>query len=374
MSLINKMLKDLESRQHAPAGRGTSQPVYEDLHPAVAERTRHRVVPFVLILFAAAVLAAGLIAGYRWRASASGVTTAVLPVRPAHAVPIEVQPAMRARRIRPNAMSDVVSTAGKQHRVGKPRAAVHPRIRSTLSESKFRREGSRPEQIAAVSRFTAIQPSVSGSSASGDAGTDAHRIEVKAIPLTAGQIAENAYRRSVALLEQGRRTEAERALKTALTSDPRSVRARELLAGLLLEDGHQSEAGTLLDQGLTVMPHQSAFTYLLARIDVARGAESEAIAVLEKGLPDAGSNPNYLALLATLDQRTGRNADAVSMFSRALALRPVEGNWWIGLGISLEALKHWAAAREAYTHAKLTQLDPTLAKYADERLNAIRFR
>ena len=372
MSLINKMLKDLEVRQHAPQKGAASQSIYQDLHPVAAERARRSVVLFVLLLFGAVILAAGLIIGYRRLVSASADTAVASSFRPAQAKPVPARPIMPVRPIQPVAPSVAAVTAGKRPGVIKPAKSTRSgSVHAAWIGRRLQADRSRPARIAAVSR---IAPPLLVSSVGSDDGTGGGQIQMKVIPLTAGQVAENAYRRGVNLLQQGRQADAETAFKTALASDPRNVKARELFAGVLLEDGRRSAAATLLAQGLSVLPHESSFAYLLARIDAARGAELAAIAVLEKNLPYAGSDPDYLALLATLDQRAGRNADAANMFSRALALRPLNGNWWIGLGISLEAQKRWAAAREAYTRATMTRLDPRLVKYADERLEALRFR
>ena len=372
MSLINKMLKDLEARQHAPQKGAASQPIYQDLHPVAAERARRNGVLFVLVLFGTVILAAGLVTGYRWLVSASAGTAAALSFPPAQVPPVPARPIMSVRPIHPAISAVAAVNAGKRHRVIRQAKATHSgSVHAVSIGRRPQADRGRPERIAAVSRNA---PPLSVSSVAGDDGTGGGQIQMKIIPMTAGQVAENAYRRGVNLLQQGRRKDAETAFKTALASDPRNVKARELFAGVLLEDGRRSAAATLLAQGLSVLPHESSFAYLLARIDAARGAEPAAIAVLEKNLPDAGSDPDYLALLATLDQRAGRNADAANMFSRALALRPLNGNWWIGLGISLEAQKRWAEAREAYTRATMTRLDPALVKYADERLEALRFR
>ncbi len=373
VSLINKMLKDLEARQHAPPGTPASHSIYEDLHPAAGEPVP-RTVPWGLVLGAAVLVAAGLIAGHFWHAAAGGTIATDLPPRTASAIPATPQRALHTRQIRTSAVIAAGPATGPRDSSGRPETMTPARIRPARAERKPLSDRTAAVRIVLISPGAGLRRPKSASSVSDDSGTTTHGIEKKEIPLTGGQIAENAYRRGVNLLAQGLRTEAELALRSALTGDPRNIKALELLVGLLLEDGHQSGAAELLDQGLAVLPHQSAFIYVLARIDVARGASRSAIALLDKGLPYAGSDPDYLALLATLDQRAGNNADAARMYSRALAIRPLDGSWWIGLGISLEAQKRWAAAREAYDHATLTPLDPALAHYAEQRLDAMRFR
>jgi len=57
---------------------------------------------------------------------------------------------------------------------------------------------------------------------------------------------------------------------------------------------------------------------------------------------------------------------------KALGIRPQEGRWWLGLAISLEAEKNLPAAAEAYQRAKASVLDPKLARYAEQRLTALK--
>ena len=58
----------------------------------------------------------------------------------------------------------------------------------------------------------------------------------------------------------------------------------------------------------------------------------------------------------------------MTAFQEALALRPQEGRWWVGTGISLEAQKDWPQARLAYERARNSNIDPRLSQYAEQRL------
>jgi len=384
VSLINKMLKDLEARQHPPLGRATPKPIYEDLRPVIGEPPpRDRRLALFMLVCGAVLLAAGIVVWNHWRVriyrstqpTAASAHFFVPPAAPAvgpHAAvahPVPSGDATVSARVSATSVhvqhtvshTSAATYVAAQHKIAHARPSVRPRQRAKAVSTRVAVFAAAPAPQAAPK----IPP---------DAAVDASQVEKKEIPLTSGQNAENSYRQGARLLEQGRRTQAEQTLKSALTINPKHVKARELLAGLLLEDGRWPEVEQLLEQGLVVLPRQTAFIYLLARVDVEHGAEPKAIGLLESGLPDASADAEYLALLATLYQRAGRNADAIKTFSQALALRPLEGKWWLGLGISLEAQKNWAEAREAYTRAKFNNLDPDLAKFADERLSAIRYK
>jgi MSHA biogenesis protein MshN len=62
----------------------------------------------------------------------------------------------------------------------------------------------------------------------------------------------------------------------------------------------------------------------------------------------------------------------VKNYQVALAARPQEGRWWVGLGISLETQQDGGAARDAYRRALDTgRLTSSLARYAEDRLRAL---
>ena len=197
-------------------------------------------------------------------------------------------------------------------------------------------------------------------------------IEKKDIPLTPEQTAENTFRVAAQQMQQRHLEEAERGLKSALALNPRHVAARELLAGLLLERTRMNEAQQVLEQGLNAVPGQASFATLLARIYVEQNAEPKAITLLEQQRTVAKASPDTLALLATLYQRAARHGEAIVTFKEALNLRPLEGKWWLGLGISQEAEQNWNEARFAYERVRDTNVEPSLARYAEQRLAIVR--
>ncbi len=379
LSLINKMLQDLEARRHMPAAG--ARPLYEDLRPATSEPARDRSALYFL-LGGSLVFIAGVFGLMQWRSHST--STAPLATAAVHtAMPTASVPEMAAATT-----SNMSSARLGQGSTGARRdhaIALRPLAtrRVTMQRDRLAQHGhanherqltKHPGAVIAANPARPMAQTMTPAMADGGKPAGNSQIAREEIPLTAAQIAENRYRDGARLLEQGQRAEAEAALQSALASDAKHEKARELLAGLLLEDGNWPEAEQLLRQGLKVLPHETAFSYLLARVEVERGDAPKAIRLLERDLPDASADPDYLALLATLYQRAGRNADAIRTFSKALALRPLAGKWWLGIAISFEAAKDWSDAREAYTRAKLSNLNPDLTKYADERLQAIQFK
>jgi len=166
---------------------------------------------------------------------------------------------------------------------------------------------------------------------------------------TPAQRAENAYRRALASLEDGRVTEAIAGLQAALKVDPRHEPARQTLVGLLVEAKRPDEAMRQLQAGLALDPAQPAMAMLLARLQIERGGSG--IETLMRSLPHAAGNGDYHAFLAGALAREGRNREAAEHYGAALRTAPQNGVWWMGLGISLQAEKRNLEAAGAFQKA-----------------------
>ncbi len=177
-------------------------------------------------------------------------------------------------------------------------------------------------------------------------------IEMQMRAGTAGERAENEYRKAVVLLKQGRMSEAFDTLRGALQADAGHAGARLLLTGLLLEQKRLDEAQALLREGLALNPAQPQLAMRQARIQVERGELGGAMETLQKAAPAATDSAEFRGFHAAVLQRLGRHAEAVLEFQAALRLAPQSGIWWMGLGISLEEDHRAAEAREAYQKAR----------------------
>ncbi len=438
MSLINKMLTDLEARQHPSSANGPPSHVYHDLHPAAGAGRRSRRVVLPLLVLAVFATTA-VFAWDRW--APQGWNEQVLAwgnvVREQVAVRLGVSAAGELRRDPPATADNMIRPAAKTVSPEPPStqiatsgaravAAVGPvaklaegasnsdtiaaPVKGEPAEAKRKRgthqtpagtdiKRSTPTRMAsrappaysqeprqrramagkatgapAPVKTVTPAPAIGQTPNSPGTGTALQpAVEKKLRALTVEEQAENAYRQGTRHLQQGRLSEAEAALREALKNDARHVKARELLVGMVARRGGLDEAQQLLEEGRKLFPEDYRFAQLLARLHVQRGADAKGLALLEQVQDAAQKDADFLGLLATLYQRAGRHVDAIRAYSRALILKPDQGQWWLALGISFEAEDSSGAAYNAYLRALgVRALDPNLAKYAQQRLAVLR--
>jgi MSHA biogenesis protein MshN len=190
--------------------------------------------------------------------------------------------------------------------------------------------------------------------------------------VTAQQQAENEFRKAVGLIQQGRSSEAMTACEAALQLDAGHDQARQTWVGLLLEAKRNGDAERVLQDGLKRNPKNTTFAMWLARLQVERNATPLAIFTLQKTLPYADQQADYQAFVAALLQRQNRHKEAVTHYQIAVQLTPSSGLWWMGFGISLQAVQRNEDARDAFKHALETRaLNAELQAFIVQRLKEL---
>ncbi len=346
MSLINKMLKDLDAR----AGQPGAEPLPADVRPVAAPERRGPVLRAALVGGALLAVGAG-VAGWKMMQTASAPTPAVLaaaPVAARTAVVVDMPAAAPVQVI------DVAPAALAPEPTPEPEPAPAP------------------APAPAAKRVTPVAPAPTARPAP---RTVAVAKTAPAVPATGrtdtpSQRAENAYRRALGVLEDGRVTEAIATLQAGLQIDPRHEAARQTLVGLLIEAGRPDDAMRQLQAALAIDARQPALAMLLARLQLERGGP--AIDTLTRTLPYAAGNGEYHAFLAGVLQREGRVHEAADHYQAALKRSPGNGVWWMGLGIALQADKRDAESRAAFMQAQASgTLSPELQAFVERRLGQL---
>jgi Flp pilus assembly protein TadD len=181
------------------------------------------------------------------------------------------------------------------------------------------------------------------------------------------------YQQAVSAAETGNYELAIQNLEYVIQANPSYNEARTSLAALLLDQGNAKRAKTIIDAGLALTPSYVPFIELKARLLSTAGNVDSALALLQTASPAISENPDYHAFIAALYERTNKNALAANIYRQLVDLNPSNGSWWFGLGISLEKLGHNKEASDAYTNALAKgNLNPESLAYLQNRLQTLK--
>lgn len=339
MSLINRMLSDLEERKGGNL-RNVDQAIDGLRATPVPQRPRKKRIPPATLAMALAIVALLALCGYLfWSRSPA------LPTPPAATVAETPAPPP--------------STAGATLPV--PATAV---------------PATPPPQPVVVTDVppvaTAATPSAAAPASTGAApATDTPGAGARAEPPAAAEPEARPERRQP-VLAAARSDDHEEPLvdtgKPATKPERSGAEARFRIeeaappptadqAVALLEAGDAAGAESLLREGMEKAPGDASMARVLGHILLSRDAAAEAVRVLRPAAPTVASDPDFHALLAAAEQRSGAHADAARRYRALLTTAPGNGAWLVGLGISLQALGNAQEAADAFLQALA---DPSL--------------
>ena len=421
MSLINKMLQDLDKR-HAADGGGKA--LAAQLRPVPARKGWRRIMWEV---------GAGLVVGAGWaiwvlyQISPRSVVTELAfqsQAKKPHAAAVGLQAptglqapqppvaptaASPAQPPAPQAVAPQVSAGAVAPAPGVPAtpapvtarsAGAEPikvdmlklatEITTPFNERSFgvkprseRKSASESASVKAVSKGKSAAQALAeaelalmseaAKSASGVPGAKGTAsIDKQMRVATPAERAEAQFRVATALLNQGRVAEAMDAYRTSLQQDAGHAAARQALVGLLLENRRIDDAQQLLQEGLGLYPDRSNYAMLSARILVERADLQGAHELLKMHAGGAVDSADYHAFDAAVLQRLGRHKDAVAGYQAALRLAPKAGLWWMGLAISLQADSRNADALDAFRRARVAGgLSPEVLSFVEQRMKLL---
>ena len=371
MSLINKMLRDLDKR-HAPQG-GTTVPaggLSRHMRP-VPERTLASDF-FWRTMAMLMLFAVGWVAWLVWQLMPHPIVTELAYQSSRGKASA---PAPQAAAPRPAPSSSGPDSAGAQaplpqrpDRVNVDMLRLATELTAPIPQRSSRTPSSRSASRAPIgaAKAVAAQPALSGEPAAAPGKID------RRSNTSSRNRAESEFRRAVNLVNQGRIAEGMDGFRRALEIDPGHEAARQTLVALLLETKRVAEAAASLQEGLALNTGNTGFAMLLARIMVESNDIPTALIVLQRHAAPADRNPDFHAFAAALYQRLDRHEQAIDQYQMALGLAPSAGVWWLGLGISFQAVERRKDAREAFTHAKSAgNLAPDLLAFVEQRLRQL---
>lgn len=377
MSLINKMLQDLDARGTPKDGElpGQVKPVAREPY-----RPNRRAIAAAVggALAASALGWLALSQLHRTPAPAAPAPVAAVRVAPVVTGPVQASPVV-AVPVQAPAVEKTVDAPATKHMTRAERRAERKRLAEENAAARKAEQAARTPFVRAQDvapmepdsaearearramaqalaargkspkKTSAAMVAAARAAAHDDAPPKGKR-NAQGRQETGAQRAEGEYRRALASLQEGRMIETVAALEQALKYEPTHEAARQTLVGLLIEANRNDEAMRQLQLGLTLDPRQPAMAMLLARLQIERGGNG--IDTLMRTLPYAGNDADYHAFLAAALARQQRHREAAEQYHQAVRAVPSNGVWWMGLGISLQAEKRNGEALDAFQRAR----------------------
>ena len=172
------------------------------------------------------------------------------------------------------------------------------------------------------------------------------------------------------LFSQGRTDEARLQLKQALSLEPANSKATQLLAAIYLGDNRAELAVDVLDKGLKLRPADQDLLRLYLQVQVQMKNYAQAIDIMERRM--RLNKPEEVAYLAGLHQKNNDHLGAARLYAQALKLVPSNSVWWMGQGISFEALGMNEEAMKSYRQSiESGRLNTQLTEYVLGRIASI---
>ncbi|MBS1197211.1 MAG: hypothetical protein H6R18_996 [Proteobacteria bacterium] len=373
MSLINDMLRDLETRRSDEIKR---QNLQGEIRPLPAVPQRSLVVPLlttvVLIVLLAAVaywwfmpsparptMAAVVVTTTTMMTTAATTTTTLAETAPATTSTI---------RLVTTTTLPVTTTTTLPMQVKPVSPAPSEKLAKAVPVTPSTRE-EKPKVIEPLPSAVVVEKPVKPSAVGKTKGEPAANIEVKTAAHTPRERAEADYRSAQTMLSGGRSAEAVDALRSALKHDLEYTPARQLLIRELLEQRRIDETMAVLSEGLEHQPRQTAWAMSLARLQVEKNDLAAAERTLARFAVHAAGNAEYAGFHAHVHYRLGHFREAVVLYQNAARLATGEGRWWFGLGVALEGDGRNPEARDAFRQALATgTLNAELSALAMQRI------
>lgn len=196
------------------------------------------------------------------------------------------------------------------------------------------------------------------------------RIEKQPRTPVFSEAAEAEYRKGMNAIKRGVAQDATVALGNALRIDSRHLLARQALLSLYVDQKQWDEAIAVGKEGLAADPKQIGWAMLVGRLQFEQGQPDTALETLSQHVKYAERNGEFLAFYALLLQKSKNYPESIERYRMALALRPNEGRWWYGLGLALEGAQRIDEARQSFRQARATgNLPADLAGAVEQKLH-----
>lgn len=358
MSVINKMLKDLDQRQDQQ-GSQNSEPS-ATASSSIASTTRNKpsysILTFVLIVIAALLA----FIGYQMLLNNKGQSEpAVSQVSPSlaasstdQATQVEPQDTALEQEADPDPSAELEQAPPPEVEV----VTELPDESDTAVPEMVAEAGQTTEQTAEPERTTEPEKTVSQPADPIVESAKKEVVETKPEPsfviektsaqLTPEQRVERLLDKAKGAYEKGYITEAIEDLTKLLSISDGHVEARTLLAGAWYGRGEGNRAIAILNDGLQRYPLIEEWRTTAAKIFFKENRLEGALSYLDVELSNASKE--FYTLKGNLARQLKQFPAAELAYGKLTELEPFVGNWWLGLAIAQDSQAKSQQALQSY--------------------------
>ena len=375
MSLINRMLKDLDAQPakadiapiYRPAARRLPgwywwillllplslwlwwQQLQQRLHPAASttKKIQTKPVPATAVI-SSVVPQATSSASIAVSASTASVAAPVVIAEPIAKAP---ETKIVKKSVTPQTATGQQKSKNTQKAITKPEQETAPAEPNPMETA----ESSEQPAMYAVEPTAEAEP--------------LGEMHVEEQKLSPGEIATLERRKYQQAIARRDNVAAQQALLQVLANDPLDYNSRKQLAALYYGENQLSAARDVLQQGITLMPTNADLRLLAARVAQAMGDKQAALQSLVAISPSVANNLDFYAMRAALAQQLGQTAEAGYSYLALTRTQPNIGRWWLGLAISQDQRGLLNDAKQAYRRALMdNQLSAASRRFAQQRI------
>jgi MSHA biogenesis protein MshN len=165
---------------------------------------------------------------------------------------------------------------------------------------------------------------------------------------------------------------AQSLLKELLETEPDNIKARKKLASLLFAQGNYTQSRQLLVRGIELHPTQSSLRLMLARLYMVQKEPSLAINILSEFEPSRDNQTEYLAYRAALAQQLKQTKLAKADYQALTHIDSDNAKWWLGLAIAEDQLGEMNMAIKSYNKAiSIGQLQGSVNEFIQQRITVL---
>lgn len=161
-------------------------------------------------------------------------------------------------------------------------------------------------------------------------------------------------------------------LRSILVLDPLEMNSRKKLAALLFSTDQFSEAQKVLSQGISQTPADSSMRLMLSRLFFKLDDNESAFKVLSDHPYNSLANDDLVSFRAALAEKIGQYGNAQKDYQLLVQRNPRDAKWWLGLGVSQDKQRLNKQAISSYQQAQsLNQLSQKVNSFMTTRIQLL---